>query len=145
MVFSIVAPPNPRGPLFEQTWIYIISESFHVNMTSSRSMVRERKIFKWPHPIFVIISPLKRTWPFLKQFRIPFTQGFNWNWPSGSEDLFFLISVYFYQIFWYFLPLGKGVPLHLNNSNPLTLRMICANFGYNWPSGSGEEVENVKI
>jgi hypothetical protein len=21
--------------------------------------------------------------------------------------------------------------------------MICANFGYNWPSGSGEEVENV--
>jgi hypothetical protein len=23
--------------------------------------------------------------------------------------------------------------------------MICANFGYNWPSGSGEEVENVKV
>jgi hypothetical protein len=22
--------------------------------------------------------------------------------------------------------------------------MICANFGYNWLSGSGEEVENVK-
>jgi hypothetical protein len=28
----------------------------------------EKKIFKWPHPnfyIFVIISPLKRTWPFI--------------------------------------------------------------------------------
>jgi hypothetical protein len=23
--------------------------------------------------------------------------------------------------------------------------MICAKFGYNWPSGSGEEVENVKV
>jgi hypothetical protein len=27
----------------------------------------------------------------------------------------------------------------------LHLRMICANFGYNWPSSSGEEVENVKV
>jgi hypothetical protein len=27
--------------------------------------------------------------------------------------------------------------------NPLHLRIICANFGYNWPGGSGEEVENV--
>jgi hypothetical protein len=23
--------------------------------------------------------------------------------------------------------------------------MICANFGYNWPSGSRKEVENVKV
>jgi hypothetical protein len=23
--------------------------------------------------------------------------------------------------------------------------MICAKFGQNWPSGSGEEVENVKV
>jgi hypothetical protein len=23
--------------------------------------------------------------------------------------------------------------------------MICANFGHNWSSGSGEEVENVKV
>jgi hypothetical protein len=29
--------------------------------------------------------------------------------------------------------------------NPLHPRMICANSGYNWSSGSGEEVENVKV
>jgi hypothetical protein len=46
MVFPIVAPPDPRGPCFEQTWIYIISESFHVNMSSSGKVVLENKIFK---------------------------------------------------------------------------------------------------
>jgi hypothetical protein len=29
--------------------------------------------------------------------------------------------------------------------NPLHPRMICAKSGYNWSSGSGEEVENVKV
>jgi hypothetical protein len=37
MVFPIVAPPDPRGSWFEETLIYIISESFHVNMTYSGS------------------------------------------------------------------------------------------------------------
>jgi hypothetical protein len=38
-------------------------------------------------------------------------------------------------------PFGiRGCPSYL-----LYLRMICANFGYNWPSGSGEEVENVRV
>ena len=30
------------------------------------------------------------------------------------------------------------------NLNPLHPRMLCAKFGWNWPSGSGEEDENVK-
>jgi hypothetical protein len=38
-------------------------------------------------------------------------------------------------------PLGEG----LSSSNPLHPGMICANSGYNWSSGSGEEVENVKV
>jgi hypothetical protein len=29
--------------------------------------------------------------------------------------------------------------------NPFYPRMICAKSGYNWSSGSGEEVENVKV
>ena len=28
--------------------------------------------------------------------------------------------------------------------NPLNQRMLCAYFGWNWPSGSGEENESVK-
>jgi hypothetical protein len=51
MVFPIVAPPDPRGPWYEQFWIYIISDSFHVIMTYSGSVVVE-KIFKWPPPHF---------------------------------------------------------------------------------------------
>ena len=46
MVFPTVAPPDPWGPWFVQTSIYIISESFHVNMSSSGSVVLEKKIFK---------------------------------------------------------------------------------------------------
>jgi hypothetical protein len=55
-----VTSPNPRGSWFEQNWIYIISESFHVNMSSSGSVVL--KIFEWLHPIFAFLwlSPLWR-------------------------------------------------------------------------------------
>ena len=58
--------------------------------------------------------------------------------------------------FCYYLPLEKGVlyaiishwkrawPFIFTNLNPLYPRMLCAKFGRNWPSGSGEEVENAK-
>jgi hypothetical protein len=77
MVFSDVAPCNPRGLWCEQFWIYIISGSFHVNMTYSGSVVLERKIFKWSYPIFAFLwlSPLwKRLGILFEQFRIPFTR-----------------------------------------------------------------------
>ena len=35
-------------------------------------------------------------------------------------------------------------PFIWTNLNPLHPRMFCAKFGWNWPSGSGEEDENVK-
>jgi hypothetical protein len=44
--------------------------------------------------------------------------------------------------FRFYLPLEKGVALHMNNFESLHLRIIFAKFGYNWPSGSGE-VEKV--
>jgi hypothetical protein len=81
-----VAPPDPRGPWCEQFWIYTISESFPVNMTYSGSVVLEKKIFKWSHPIFAFLrlSPLWRgPGPLFEQFRIPFTQG--WFMPSLIE------------------------------------------------------------
>jgi hypothetical protein len=58
MVFPIVAPSDTPGPWCEQFWIYIISESFHVNMIYSGSVVLEKKIFKWPHPIFAFCDYL---------------------------------------------------------------------------------------
>ena len=56
---------------------------------------------------------------------------------------FFLISSMYFRNF-YLSPLGKGVWNFLwTNLNPLHLRMLCAKFGWNWPTGSGED-ENVK-
>ena len=43
--------------------------------------------------------------------------------------------------FCYCLPLDA---LHLNKLKPLQPRMLCAKFSWYWPSGSGEEDENVK-
>jgi hypothetical protein len=48
MVLPFVAPPDPRGPWCDQCWIYIVSESFHVDMTYIGSVGLEN-IFKWPH------------------------------------------------------------------------------------------------
>jgi hypothetical protein len=43
---SIVAPPDPRGPGFEQTWICTMSASFHINLNFPGHVVLEEKIFK---------------------------------------------------------------------------------------------------
>jgi hypothetical protein len=71
-----------------------MSESFHVNMTFSSSVVHE-KIFIWPHPIFVTIYPLKRNWSFIWTIQNPIYPRTictkrDWNWPtcSGGEDFF---------------------------------------------------------
>jgi hypothetical protein len=40
--FPIVTLSDPLGPLFEQTWIYIISEIFHLNMSSSGPVLLEK-------------------------------------------------------------------------------------------------------
>jgi hypothetical protein len=74
--FPYCAPPDPRGPWCEQFGIYIISKSCHVNMIYSDSVVLEKKIFKWPHPIFAFLwlSLLwRRPAPLFEQFKIPKT------------------------------------------------------------------------
>ena len=40
-----------------------------------------------------------------------------------------------FSLFPNYTPLEKG-PVHLNSLHP---KMLCAKFGWNWPSGSGEE------
>jgi hypothetical protein len=53
--YQIVAPLHPLGPWFEYTWICIISESFHVYMNFSDSILLEKKIFKRSHPIIAFL------------------------------------------------------------------------------------------
>ena len=60
-------------------------------------------------------------------------------WKKKLFQVFIIFS-----LFCSYLPLKKETTLHLNNLNHLYPRKLCAKFGWNWPSGSGEEDENVK-
>ena len=88
--------------------------------------------------------PWKKGGPLFEQNWIPFAQGC--FVPSLVEigllvlekKIFWILSMYFH----YFLiisPWKKAGPFIWTNLNPLHPRMLCAKFGWNWPSGSGEE------
>ena len=65
---------------------------------------------------------------------------FGWNWLSGSwEDEFYILSIYF-RYFVIISPWKRAGPLIWTNLNHLHTWMHCAKFGWNWASGSGQEV-----
>ena len=98
---------------------------------------------------FVIISHSKRAEPFI-------WTNFNLNTqgcivpslveigPVVREKKLFFNFVNVFSLFRNYLPLEKSGALHLNKFESRNPRMLCAKFGWNWPSGSGEEDENVK-
>jgi hypothetical protein len=141
-------PSRPRGPWFEETWIFIISENFHVNMTYSGSVVLEKKTLKWPYLIFAItcISPN----PVFEQLTIPFTQGWfvQWNFSKLATT-----STQKYDWFrgmagFVILPLQRNVQQGLKKSADIhggpvfwgsgLERFHCTKFNWNWPAGSGD-------
>ena len=65
------------------------------------------------------------------------------NWPSGNNEVFFKVCQCIFNISLSF-PLGKGMALHFEKLKSPSTKDACAKFGWNWPSGSGEEDENVK-
>ena len=95
-------------------------------------------------PYFVIISPLKRVGTFIWRNLNPLhprmlLAKFGWNWPGGSGEEDFLISSMYFRYFVIISPWKRLGPFIWRNLNPLHTRMLCAKFGWNWPSGSGEE------
>ena len=62
-----------------------------------------------------------------------------WNWLSGSGEEVFLISSMYFHYFQIIFPWKRAGPFIWIKLNPLHPRMLCAKFGWNWPSGSGEE------
>ena len=98
---------------------------------------------------FVIISPWKRAGPFIWTNLNPLhprmhCAKFGWNWPSGSGEKDFFNFVNVFLLFVIISPWKRVGPFMWTNLNPIYPRMQCAKFGWNWPSGSGEEDENVK-
>jgi hypothetical protein len=73
-----------------------------------------------PHfHIFVIISPLNRTWPFIwtnlnsLYLRIICTK-FDWIWSAGFGEEHFFLNFSAFSLFHYYLPLEESYPLYLN-------------------------------
>ena len=98
---------------------------------------------------FVIISPGKKMGPLIWTNLSPhhpriYCAKFDWNWSSGSGEIFFLISSMFFRYFVIISPWKRTGPFIWTNMNSLYPRMVCAKFGWNWPRGSWEEVENRK-
>ena len=75
--------------------------------------------------------------------RIPCAK-YGWNWPSSSGEEDFLISSMYFHYFVIIYPWKRAGSFIWTNLNPLHPKMLCTKFGWNWPSGSGEEDENVK-
>ena len=93
MVFPIVVPPDPQRPWFQDTWIYIISDSFHVNMTYSGSVTLEKKILNNPIPFlhFCDYLPFEVNLAlYLNNLELPLPRiiyaKFDWNWLAGSWE-----------------------------------------------------------
>ena len=98
---------------------------------------------------FIIISPWKRAGPFIWKNLNPLyprmlCANFGWNWLSASGEEDFLILSMYLHYFVIISPWKRAGPFIWRNLNPLHPRMLCAKFGWNWLSGSGEEDENVK-
>ena len=107
-----------------------------------------KKIFKF-RPMyfsyFVIISPWKRSWPFIctnLNFLHPrmFCAQFGWNWSIGSGKRFLYSS----KNFFYFVIISpckkKAWPFiwtWITNLNSHYPRMLCAKLDWNWLIGSG--------
>ena len=69
---------------------------------------------------------------------------FGWHWLSGFGEEDFLNFVNLFSLLLNYLPLEKSGPFIWTNLNSFHPRMLCAKFGWNWPSGSWEEVKNRK-
>jgi hypothetical protein len=95
--FAIISPWRRVSPFIWTNLNPPPSVWFVVSLVRIDTVVLE-KMFKWPQPnpifyIFLIISPLKRSWPFIwTNLNSLYPKKINtksgWNWPSGSEDDF---------------------------------------------------------
>ena len=58
-----------------------------------------------------------------------------WNWQSGSGEEDFLISSMYFHYFVIISPWNSAGSFIWTSLHPYHLRMLCAKFGWYWPSG----------
>ena len=101
--------------------------------------------FKFQHCIFAIsyLSPLpNKTWPLIWTNLNPFYLRMlwviiSWNWPSGSEEKYFLNCQCSFHYFVIMSLWKRAWPFIWTNSHSQHPRMLCAKFSLNCPGGSG--------
>ena len=97
---------------------------------------------------FWIIYPWERAWPFIWTNLNPnhpriLCVKCGWSWLSGSGEEYFLITSKYFRYFRNHLFLERTWSFIWTNLNSHHPRKLCARFGWNWHSGSGDN-ENVK-
>ena len=141
---------------FFQNWMVLICKnlnSFYQRMLCAKlgwnwlngSGEEDFKISSMYFCYFIIFFPWKRVGYFIwlhlnpNHSKMIFVK-FGWNLPCVQEKKIFIGKICqwicpYFVIF----PWKRNGPFIWNNLNSLHPRMDCAKFGWNWPSGSGEE------
>ena len=107
--------PSPMNALC-QVWLKL----------SHWSLRRRFLKFVNVHSLFRNYPPWKKAWPFMV-----------------LEKKICINFINILSLFRNYLPLKKGMALHLNKLESTSPWVLCAKFGWNWPSGSWEEDEIV--
>ena len=160
--FVIISPWKWAWSLIWQTRIPSTQGWFVPSLMGSRhsgSVKENFLILSMYFCYFVIISFCKWSWSFIWRNLNPIHPRVicakfdgkvaQWFWKRRFLNFINIILIFCYYfneflLFHYSLPLEKVVELYSTNLNPLHPKMFCANFGRNWPSGSGEAVECMK-
>ena len=105
--------------------------------------VENFQIFSIYFNYFAIISPWGRVLAFIctnlnSIYPRMLCTKFGWNWSSSFKERIFEYFQYNFPIS-LLSPLWEGLSPAWTNLNLLLLRMLCAKFGWNWPSHSGED------
>ena len=104
------------------------------------SLTNRKMYFRY----FLVITLGKGYGPLFEQTWIPFTQGCFVRSLVEIGPVVLEKKILKFLLFRYYLPLEKDMVFHSKkNLTPLHLRMLCAKFGWYWPSGSGEGNENL--
>ena len=143
--FVIISP-------WEKVWPFIWTNMgpfhpcFELSLVEIGPVVLQKKILIFLNVFFyfVIISPWKSAGPINLIHLNPLypkmlCAKFGWNWPNGSAEDFLILLMYFCYLVNIF-PWKMAWHLTWTNLNSLHSRVLFFKFGWNWPSGSGEEL-----
>ena len=137
-----------RGLLLEQNWIPFTQGFFVPHLIEICPVVLMRRFLNFVN-VFLLFRnylPWEKMGPFLwinlnsLYLRI-LCAKIGWNWLCGSEEVFFLILFKYFRYFVIIPPLKRAETIIWTNLHPFYQSILFANFGRNWPSGSGAEDE----